>query len=90
MADAAMKRALGVGWQTFEGVAVLLNPTRDLVHELNGSATWLWERLDGKRTEQELAIEMTEAFDVDEQTALGDVAAFRVELTELALLDAPT
>ncbi len=86
MAEARLKRATGVGWQTFEGVAVLLNPGRDLVHECNRVGTWIWEQLDGKKSHDELLQGLTLQFDVDETTAEADLSLFAKQLTELGLV----
>ncbi len=87
MAEYGLKRALGVGWQTFEGVAVLLNPGRDLVHECNRAGTWIWERLDGQLPRETLIRRLSETFDVDEATASADMLAFEMELKELGLVE---
>lgn len=87
MAEARLKRAKGVGWQTFEGVAVLLNPGRDLVHECNGAGTWIWEQLDGATSHAELVRGLIAKFDIDEVTAEADVATFEKELGELGLVE---
>jgi hypothetical protein len=87
MAEGALKRAKGIGWQTFEGVAVLLNPARDLVHELNRTGTWIWERLDGTKNRAELLAELIRDFDIDEPTAESDLTTFETELRKLGLVD---
>ncbi len=86
MAD-RLKRAKGVGWQTFEGVAVLLNPARDLVHEFNRSGTWIWEHLDGTRDHGELVTGLAARFGIDEGTAETHVGEFEAQLRELELVE---
>jgi hypothetical protein len=88
MAETRLKRATGIGWQTFDGVAVLLNPHRDLVHEFNPTGTWIWERLDGRVTHSELVQGLLAAFDTDEATAESDVTIFETELRDLGLVEA--
>lgn len=85
-----LKRAKGVGWQTFEGVAVLLNPRRDMVHEFNRTGTWIWERLDGNRGHETLAEGLAAEFGIDLGTADAHLTEFETQLRELELVEAQT
>ena len=52
----------------------------DSIYTLNDTATWIWNRLDGRLTERQLAAALVEAFDVDPTTAEADVAEIIDEL----------
>ncbi len=53
---------------------------------LNRTGTWLWQRLDGSRSIDQLVSEMASEFGIGVDEARGDVIAFMNELTELELL----
>ena len=54
---------------------------------LNDSGRYLWEKLQGGITEQELLQAMLNDFDIDESTARSDIAAFVAKLKEAGLLE---
>lgn len=55
---------------------------------LNATARVLWEQLQTEQTEADLAAALTERFEVTDETARADVAAFVALLAEKGLLDA--
>ncbi len=71
---------------------VLLVPVRkrladlDCVYVLHGVGGFLWERLDGSRTESDLVRDIVERFAVEAQEAAADVAAFLGELLKSGLV----
>lgn len=67
-----------VAWQVLDGEAVLIDLDHATALGLNASASFLWQRLDG-RTPDDLAAELARAFDVGPEQARQDVAEF-VEL----------
>jgi len=54
---------------------------------LNDSGRYLWEKLQGGISEQELLQAMLNDFDIDESTARSDIAAFVAKLKEAGLLE---
>jgi hypothetical protein len=50
---------------------------------LTPTAAFLWERLDGWCTPEELAIALSERFEVEPARAIGDVSEFLAQLEEL-------
>ncbi len=64
-----------VAWQLLDGQAVLIDLERAQAMGLNDSASFLWQRLDGRPPEA-LAAELCEAFDVTPQQARRDVDDF--------------
>ncbi len=75
LADDVAARNLG-------GEAVVVTPSDSKVHELDPVGTVAFEACDGRRTVREVAVLVTQAFDVTPEVAERDVAQF------LALLEA--
>jgi len=57
-----------------------------LIHQLNPTARYIWERCDGTATVADIAQHLAEAFGVDPQTAAADVVALMEQLHTLELL----
>ena len=53
---------------------------------LNESGAFLWSQLESEKTEQELLDAMLKEYDIDEQTAREDIAAFIEKLNTAGLL----
>jgi hypothetical protein len=81
------KRRKDVASRLVDGEMVVLDRYRGFVHQLNKTATFIWEKCDGEHTAAEIAIRMTENFAVDQSTALNDVIEVLNELRELELLN---
>ena len=69
-----------------DGEMVLLDRAGGKVHQLNGTATFIWSRLDGRTSSQDLATAVAEAFEVGRETAGRDVQALLDQLGALGLL----
>jgi hypothetical protein len=54
---------------------------------LNEVAAWIWDRLDGDRTADDIVAELCAGFDVSADVARGDVRDFIRELAEADLID---
>lgn len=57
---------------------------------LNDTGKFIWERLDGSSTPEDIAQQMAEYFDVCYEDAAKDVADFVAELRTLGLLEEQT
>ena len=57
------------------------------IHQLNTTASFIWDRCDGHCTVAEIAERLTGSFDVDCETARQAVRATLRRLDELGLLD---
>ena len=77
-----LRRVEGIAWREIEGEAVLVNVRSDEVMHLNPAASFLWSRLDGRASLEEIARAMTGEFEVDLDMALADAAAFAASLLE--------
>jgi len=72
-----------------DGEVVVLDRKTDLVHQLNATASFIWERCDGRATPQDIAVQLVEAFEVDAHTAAASVASTLEQLARLGLLESP-
>jgi len=75
------------------GETVVLDRSTGLLHTLNATASFVWHRLDGRQTVQDIARAVSHMFDVDIAVAEKDVAAVIARMGEHQLLeedDAPT
>jgi hypothetical protein len=70
-----------------DGEMVVLDRHYGFVHQLNKTATFVWEQCDGKQTAAEIASQVSENFAVDEPTALNDVIQVLREFRKLELLN---
>jgi len=69
-----------------EGEAVLLDRQKDLIHQLNCTATYVWNCCDGRTSLTELATQLAEAFDVPQEIAISDLATVIQQFHDLHLL----
>jgi Coenzyme PQQ synthesis protein D (PqqD) len=70
-----------------DGELVVLDRDREFVHQLNKTASFIWEQCDGRRTAAEIADQLGETFEVDGQTALKDVLEILANLKDLNLVE---
>jgi Coenzyme PQQ synthesis protein D (PqqD) len=70
-----------------DGETVLLDRAGGRVHQLNATATFVWSKLDGAASAEEVAAAVAEAFEVEPQTAVRDVNALLDQFRTLNLLD---
>ncbi len=59
------KRRGGVMLYPLDEEAVVYDMAHDVVHYLNATARFIWERCDGRRTILDIADELNEVFDLD-------------------------
>jgi hypothetical protein len=70
-----------------EGETVVLDRKGGLIHQLNQTASYIWEKLDGKTPVSSIASLLAESFDIDLKTAERDVAEATSQFRKLNLLD---
>jgi len=81
-----LRRRTDITARLVDGETVVLDREADLVHQLNLTATFIWNRCDGQCTAEEIARQFVDAFDVDPQTAEASVAAALQQFERLGLL----
>lgn len=62
--------------RTLDGEAIVITPEDSVLHTLNDTATFIWDRADGTRTLKAIAAEMATVFDVDPETLQKEAVAF--------------
>ncbi len=72
-------------FQEIQGRAIVVCPPRREIHELDETATFLWNALERASTVRELAMALCEEFDVEPERAERDVRAFLAELGKKGL-----
>ena len=59
----------------------------DSIFNLNGTGSFIWERIDGEKTGEELANLVAEQFDVAGEQALADCTEFLSQLLEVRAIE---
>jgi hypothetical protein len=73
--DSRIKRSSLVPWQIIGGKTIILSTDRAMAHELNETATWIWEKLSRETSPAELASLLSNIYDIDEKTSKKDINA---------------
>lgn len=70
-----------------DGETVVLDRQKGLIHQLNRTASYIWDQCDGTSTLEAIVARFSEAFAVDRKTATADVTATVLQLQQLQLLE---
>src|ERR671918_2051896 len=81
------RRRADVKSRLVEGEMVILDRAQGLVHQLNRTASYIWERCNGQCTPCEIAAQLCQNFEVNQQDAIRDVVAVIEELQKLRLIE---
>jgi hypothetical protein len=81
------RRRTDVNSRVVEEETVVLDRQHDCIHQLNLTATYIWERCDGKASIEDIAAQLAETFDVEYETALNDVVCVIRNFQHLQLLE---
>src|SRR5919106_2299116 len=81
------RRRADVKSRLVEGEMVILDRAQRLVHQLNRTASYIWERCNGEYTPSEIATQLCEIFEVNQETAIRDVVAAIQQLQKLSLIE---
>ena len=81
------KRRSDVRVRVVDGEMVVLDRQGGLIHQLNQTASFIWDRCDGKSTVADITNQLAEAFDVDPKTSLKDIAAIVGQFQKLNLVE---
>jgi hypothetical protein len=82
-------RRAGLDARALTGETVVLDRRLRRIHQLNQTASFIWDRCDGRHAVADMAAQMARAFDVDLETAQRDAAAAVARLAEAGLLEPP-
>ena len=72
-----------------DGERVILDRENGRVHQLNSTASFIWDRIADGKEPSEIAAELSEFFDIAESRAQCDVDRIVEELTTLNLFVSP-
>jgi hypothetical protein len=78
-----------VSARTVGDETIVLDRTTNQVHQLNPTASFVWQRCDGRHTALEIADELVGAFEVDRAAARDAVVVALRQFDELRLLGPP-
>ena len=68
------------------GELLVLDDRAELIHQLNPTASFIWQQAQSGSAAAEIALALAEQYDVDPETAHRDVAATLARLKELNLV----
>lgn len=80
-------QASHVSVKEIDGQTLVLDRSRDKLHELNTTAGYIWRCCDGKTTVAEIVSATAREFDVDDGVVERDVADILGKLTEMRLIE---
>jgi len=81
------KRRSDVSARVVVDETVVLDLGAAQIHQLNTTASFIWNRCDGRCTVGEIADQLAESFDIDRETARQAVQETLRRFDELGLLD---
>ena len=70
-----------------EGEVIALDREAGLIHQLNPTAAYIWERCDGETSVAQIAAQLAQAFAIAPEIALRDVGATARQLEAKHLLE---
>ena len=84
--SAVLARNERTAWRVLDTGTVIFFPEAGTLHQLNRTATRVWEHLDGRRTLADIAVALTDEFNVDAEMAAEQIAALAGELLAVDLV----
>jgi len=87
MEDIKYRKRPDIVVQNVGSEVLLLDMNGNKLHQLNTTASMLWEAIDGVRSVSDLATILVEAFDIEKERALDDVSQTMKVLREAGLVD---
>jgi hypothetical protein len=71
-----LRRVRGIAWRIVEEEAILVNVRHDEVIQLDPVGSFIWSKMDGQATLEEVARDIVEEFEVELEKAMNDLLAF--------------
>ena len=81
-----MKPRPDLAIENADGELIVLDKSAGKVHQLNSTASFVWDCLSDGLAVDEIALMLSEAFDVEPEAALSDVQAALAQFEGLALV----
>ena len=85
--ESCPKRRSDLNYRTIEGETLILNRKEGHLHQLNPTASFIWDCCDGKSDIAEIIDRLAGAYEVDSSTARKDVEEVLSNLRNSNLLD---
>lgn len=82
------KRRSDLNYRTIEGETIILNREEGQLHQLNPSASFIWDCCDGNSNIAEIIDRLAGAYEVEPSTARKDVEEVLLKLRKSNLLEA--
>jgi hypothetical protein len=81
------KRRSDLNWRTIDGETLILNREEGRLHQLNPTASFIWDCCDGHSNIAEIVDRLTGVYEVDARTACKDVEEVLFNLRSSKLLE---
>jgi Coenzyme PQQ synthesis protein D (PqqD) len=81
------KRRSDLNYRTINGETLILNREEKRLHQLNPTASFIWDCCDGNATIAAIIDRLTRAYEVDASTARKDVETVLLNLRSSSLLE---
>jgi len=75
-----------LAWREIDDETIIISPTESVMHELNDTGSFVWKKIDGRRTAADLAALLAENYEVTREVALADTTALLAELASRKLV----
>jgi hypothetical protein len=75
-----------LAWREIDGETVIISPEESVLHELNETGSFIWQRVDGKRSVADIAELLVVEYNVTREEALADTEALLAQLASRKLL----
>lgn len=85
--DLYPKRRASLSWRTIDGETLILNREEGRLHQLNSTASFIWDCCDGNSNVAEITERLVGVYDVDARTAHKDVEEVLLSLRNSKLLE---
>lgn len=80
--ETVLTRNPGAAYRVYDGQATIVLPDTARVMVLNGTASLVWDKIDGRRTLDQIVQAVVEAYDINLDQARQDVLEFAASLQE--------
>jgi Coenzyme PQQ synthesis protein D (PqqD) len=82
-----LKRRPDLNFRAVDHETVILDRASGLIHQLNSTASYLWDQCDGSSTTESIVEGFAQAFEIDSARAERDVIKVLNEMKQLNLLE---
>lgn len=73
-------------WQSIGGETIVIDPNQHFSHEMDNTATFIWNRLDGNFSLEQIIDELCNEYSVARELATEDIVDFITQLEEKGLV----